>query len=214
MPDPYLSSLIRQGEHQRLDFKFAVNDARKIARSLVAFANTDGGTLLIGVKDNGVIAGVRSEEEIYMLDAAATMYCRPEVRFEVRKWDIDKKSVLEVIVARSKERPHYVKDEDDKYLVYIRVNDQNLLANKVLMMVWEMQKANKPALVRYTDKEEILLHYLEANEQLSISLFCKLANIPRFIAERILVNLIVMKIVKICFTEKGSYYKLVEENAR
>lgn len=46
-----------------LDFKFEISDSKKIARSLVAFANTDGGRLLIGVKDNGVISGIRSEEE-------------------------------------------------------------------------------------------------------------------------------------------------------
>ena len=56
----YIEKLIEQGEHQHLDFKFAVNDSRKIARSLVAFANTTGGKLLIGVKDNGTIAGVRT----------------------------------------------------------------------------------------------------------------------------------------------------------
>jgi len=60
--------LIAQGEHQQLDFKFEISDAAKIARSLVAFANTDGGKLLIGVKDNGVIAGVRSEEEKFMIE--------------------------------------------------------------------------------------------------------------------------------------------------
>ena len=59
--------LIAQGEHQQQDFKFCINDSRKIARSLVAFANTDGGRLLIGVKDNGKIIGVRSDEEYYML---------------------------------------------------------------------------------------------------------------------------------------------------
>ena len=73
----YLQQLIAEGEHQQQDFKFEISDARKIARSLSAFFNTDGGRLLIGVKDNGRIAGVRSEEEIYMIEAAAKLYCRP-----------------------------------------------------------------------------------------------------------------------------------------
>lgn len=54
----YLQQLIAEGEHQQQDFKFEISDARKIARSLSAFSNTDGGRLLIGVKDNGRIAGV------------------------------------------------------------------------------------------------------------------------------------------------------------
>ena len=68
---------IAEGEHQRLDFKFEVSDSKKIARTLCAFANTDGGRLLIGVKDNGAVSGIRSEEEYYMIEAAAGMYCRP-----------------------------------------------------------------------------------------------------------------------------------------
>ena len=63
----YIHALIAEGEHQQQDFKFEISDARKIAKTLSAFANTDGGRLLIGVKDNGKIAGVRSEEEKYMI---------------------------------------------------------------------------------------------------------------------------------------------------
>ena len=55
----YLRSLIAEGEHQELDFKFEISDARKIAKTLSAFYNTHGGRLLIGVKDNRRIAGVR-----------------------------------------------------------------------------------------------------------------------------------------------------------
>ena len=106
--------LIQQGEHQQLDFKFEVSDARKIARSMVAFANTDGGTLLIGVKDNGAIAGVRSEEEIYMIDAAATLYCKPEVKFSVKTWSELGKNVLEVNIPKSLSTPHYAKDDNGK----------------------------------------------------------------------------------------------------
>ena len=69
----YIHALIAEGEHQQQDFKFEISDARKIAKTLSAFANTDGGRLLIGVKDNGRIAGVRSEEEKYMIEAAAQL---------------------------------------------------------------------------------------------------------------------------------------------
>lgn len=46
----YIQQLITEGEHVHQDFKFAISDARKIAKSLSAFANTGGGRLLIGVK--------------------------------------------------------------------------------------------------------------------------------------------------------------------
>ena len=90
----YLQQLIDEGEHQQQDFKFEISDARKIARSLSAFANTDGGRLLIGVKDNGRIAGVRSEEEIYMIEAAARLYCQPQVDIAMHTYTVDGKTVL------------------------------------------------------------------------------------------------------------------------
>ena len=68
-PADYIQRLISEGEHVHQDFKFEISDARKIAKSISAFANTEGGRLLVGVKDNGKIAGVRSEEEIYMIEA-------------------------------------------------------------------------------------------------------------------------------------------------
>ena len=96
----YIKNLIAQGEHLHLDFKFEISDARKIARSLVAFANTSGGRLLVGVKDNGVIAGVRSEEETYMIETAAHVFCKPEVNFVANTHLVDGRTVVEVIVER------------------------------------------------------------------------------------------------------------------
>ncbi|MDY3842491.1 MAG: ATP-binding protein, partial [Prevotella sp.] len=58
----YLQDLIAQGEHRQQDFKYKVQDAYKLAISVSAFANTAGGRLLIGVRDDGTIAGVSSEE--------------------------------------------------------------------------------------------------------------------------------------------------------
>ena len=49
----YIRQLVSEGEHCHQDFKFEISDARKIARSLSAFANTEGGRLLVGVKDIG-----------------------------------------------------------------------------------------------------------------------------------------------------------------
>ena len=59
MTDNHIQKLIKQGEHQTLEFKFRIDDSRKIARTLSAFSNTQGGTILVGIKDNGAIAGIR-----------------------------------------------------------------------------------------------------------------------------------------------------------
>ena len=92
----YIHDRIAEGEHQQQDFKFEISDARKIAKSLSAFSNTDGGRLLVGVKDNGKIAGVRSEEEMYMIEAAAKLYCKPQIDCEMHVHTVEGRTVLEV----------------------------------------------------------------------------------------------------------------------
>ena len=54
-----ITRLIAGGESETLDFKQTISDASKIAKTLVAFANNKGGTLLIGVRDNGSISGIQ-----------------------------------------------------------------------------------------------------------------------------------------------------------
>lgn len=204
---PYIKQLISEGEHQQLDFKFEISDSRKIAKTLVAFANTDGGKLLIGVKDNGNIAGVRSEEEYYMMEAAAVMYCKPAIRFETRKWTVDGKSVLEVTIDKSEEAPHYAEVEPKKWMAYVRVNDENILANTVQLKVWKHKKQEHGILVEFSDKEKLLLHYLETNPTISISKFCKVGVISRHTAENILANLISFGLVKMVYQNQTFVYQ-------
>jgi predicted HTH transcriptional regulator len=201
-----IRDLIAAGEGQKLDFKFEISDSKKIAKTFVAFANTDGGTLLIGVKDNGAIAGVRSEEEYYMIEAAAKMYCKPEVLFQTRRWSVDGKTILELNIPKSSQKPHFALTEDKKWMVYIRVNDQNLLANSILLKVWQRKREEEPVYLEFTRNEKILLSYLEQHENITISKYCKIALIHRKEAENILVKLISLHVIKIEFTEKQVYY--------
>ncbi len=204
----YLQTLIAQGEHQKLDFKFEISDSRKIARSLVAFANTDGGKLLVGVKDNGVIAGVRSDEEFHMVEAAAQLYCRPEVRFTSKEWNINGKVVLEINVPKSPESQHKAPDKNNEYKVFVRVDDKNLLANSILLKVWKRQKLKTAVKVSFTEIETSLLHHLETHGDISRNGFMKICNIRREKAEHILVNFILLGIIEMKMDEKGSWFVL------
>ena len=74
---------IAQGESDVLDFKKTISSASKIAKTICAFANHKGGSLLVGVNDNKSISGVRSEDEKYMLDLAAHFYVKPEINIDL-----------------------------------------------------------------------------------------------------------------------------------
>ena len=204
----HIQTLIAEGEHQQLDFKFEITDARRIARTLVAFSNTDGGRLLIGVKDNGVIAGMRSDEEFYMVESAASMYCKPVVHFDLKEWTINGKKILEIIVKRSLEKPHYAAHPDGKWRVYIRVADQNLLANRILLKVWKAEKQPKGVFLKFTETEKSLLEYLESNPSITLSKFMRMSGITRERAENILVKFILLKTIRIIFTAQNTFYSL------
>lgn len=210
----YIEKLIREGEHQQQDFKFCITDSRKIAKSLSAFANTDGGRLLIGVKDNGKIAGAQVDEEFHMIKAAAEMYSKPKIEFESKVWTINGKNVLEIIIDPSEEMPHYAQDENGKWLAYVRKDDENKLANRILLEVWKRKSKPTGTYLVYTETESKLLDHLKSNESISLNKFCKLAKISRYKAERILVKLICWEVLEPDFEESKTSYKLrqVESN--
>jgi predicted HTH transcriptional regulator len=207
----YLLKLIQQGEHQTQDFKYCISDSKKIARSLVAFANTDGGRLLIGVKDNGNIAGVRSEEEYYMVEAAARIYSKPIIEFTTKQHFIEGKTVLEVNIEPSPDKPHLAVDENGKWWAYFRKDDENRLANKVMLEVWKRQKSTEGILISYSDDEKILLDYLGDHEKISVSKYARIAHITYKNAEQIIINFRVLNILKDCIGDTRIDYAINEE---
>lgn len=147
------ASLLREwmaeGEHEHQDFKFTISDARKIARSVSAFANNGGGRLLIGVKDNGVIAGVRDEEDIYVVEQAAERYCVPPQMPAFMAYRVEDN--IRVIVAEISPaacRPVYVAEEGGARKAYYRVADENIAAHPLMVRAWELDDSTAPALTQ------------------------------------------------------------------
>jgi predicted HTH transcriptional regulator len=206
--ESYLRKLIAEGENQKLDFKYCVSDSRKIARTLTAFANSDGGRLLIGVRDNGSIAGIKSDEEYYMVETASHLYCRPEITFTVKQHTTESKTILEVEVMKGDKRPYQSKDENGKWFPYFRNHDQNLVANRVLLQVWRKKEKPSGVMVKFDKVENTLMDYLKKNGSITLSGFRKIARINAYKAESILANLIIFKVLIMNASEKGFYYEL------
>lgn len=199
--DNYVQELILQGEHQQQDFKFEISDARKIAKSLSAFANTDGGRLLIGVKDNGKIAGVRSEEEAYMIESAANVYCSPEVRFSMTQHRVEGKVVLEVSIPEAENKPVCAKNEENKLLAYVRIADENILASPIHLEVWKQKKGVKGKLIEYTEIEKKLLDKLSDGD-FSMNRFCKETGLLRRDVQTLIANFVRFGVVRLQFLNR------------
>ncbi|WP_372950072.1 helix-turn-helix domain-containing protein [Mariniphaga sp.] len=203
-----LYKLIEEGEHQQQDFKFCINDSKKIAKSLVAFTNTDGGRLLIGVKDNGKVVGISTDEEYYMVEAAAKIYSNPPVNFITKQWISEGKTVLEISVQPSEKKPHFAKDESGKWLAYIRIKDENVLAHNIQLVVWKKQKSPKGIHFTYSEDEKFLIDYLQKNKGITFSKFIRLAHISRKKAEEVLSNFVIMDVIKMQTSREGTVFVL------
>ncbi|MFW5821060.1 MAG: helix-turn-helix domain-containing protein [Bacteroidota bacterium] len=207
----YIQNLIEEGEHQKLDFKFEISDAKKIARTLVAFSNTDGGKLLIGVKDNGRIAGVRSEEEYYMIDSAASLFCRPEVKVNYNRWNIEGKTVVEVDIEEGDQKPYMCLLENGKWMAFIRSGDENFLADIVQLRAWKHKHRKTGVLLKYSADEQYVLDYLNLFESISLKELIDKAGVQRRKAIDILGKLAAFNLIDIHTGERGSYYTLKKE---
>ena len=209
--EKYIRDLIAEGEHQQQDFKFEISDARKIARTLVAFANTDGGRLLIGVKDNGKISGIKSEEEYYMIDGAASIYCKPEIPFISFHRVAEGKNILEVIIKPSEKKPHYVRDEENRWLAYHRVNDQNFLADYIQLQVWKRAKRDHGTFIEYSENEKKVLGILRNEELTDIATLRERTAIRKKTLQQILINLVSLRAITMEFLDENTFFRINEE---
>lgn len=205
-----LYHLIAQGEHQQQDFKYEISDVRKIARTLSAFANTDGGRLLIGVKDNGKIAGVRSDEEIYMVEAAAALYCVPPVACHMSVHRVEGRGVVIAEVEPSAERPVRARLDDDSLCAYMRIADENIVASPVQMALWREADRERSTMMSFTAREQLLLKLLaDSPEPLTLNRFARLGRLPRYRAVQQLALFIRFGLVEQQFVDHTFVYVAV-----
>ncbi len=194
-----------------LDFKYCISDPQKIARTLSAFSNTAGGKLLIGVRDNGSLAGVRSDEEYYMIDAAARLHCDPEVTIRTRNHTVNGKNILEVEVPKSNIIPVKARDEHGRWKAYFRQNDQNFMADRVILQVWRRSVKSRGLLLRFEETENLLLNHLRSEGRITVEEFRNLTGINARRAEKILSDFILCGLITYEASERGIFYRLSTE---
>ena len=163
----YLLSLIREGEHQQQDFKYRVSNACKLAKSVSAFANTDGGRLLIGIRDDGHLSGVRSEEEIFMMHQAAYKYCKPEPSIKFDTYHVDGRTIVVATIPPCDKRPICARDEEGKMRAYIRIADENIVASPIHLALWRNDKTPKGDIITYNDTVRRLLDAMHGRQTLN-----------------------------------------------
>ena len=128
-------------------------------------------------------------------------------RSELHHADLGR-SVLVVQIEESDRKPVYAKDETGKYLAYLRIKDENILATPVHLRVWQQSGGPKGELIEYTEREQLLLNLLEENDRLSLNRYCRLAHISRRAAEHLLAKFVRYDIVEPVFEGHKFHFKL------
>lgn len=204
----YILDLISQGEHVRQDFKFAISDARKIARSISAFANNSGGHLLVGVKDNGTIAGVRNDEDIYVIEQAARLYCRPSQEVEFTAFNTgDTGIVIRAAVAKSPERPVYAQEPDKRWKAYYRVADENISAHPLMVRAWRHVAERTQTMMNVGGPESSILDVLHRDGWTRIDDALMHTGSSRRTAEMALIRLAALGVVD--FEYRGGEFGVI-----
>ena len=119
-------SAMYSGESKNIEYKITLPDkSEKYMKTIVAFANTQGGKLIIGVDDKThQIVGVENETLFQAMDAIANAVsdsCMPQIIPDIEPQTVDGKTVIVVSVEAGKNRPYYLKAKGKENGTYIRV---------------------------------------------------------------------------------------------
>ena len=200
-----------EGEGQHLEFKRKVSQPEKIVREMIAFANSEGGTLLIGVDDDGSLAGVKyPDEELLMVRQALDKHMRQQLVYHDSLIELTaNKFVLRLDIPPNDKRPLYFIDEKDQRESFVRMNDMSIKASPQMNEIIRRKRQNKDVRFYFAEHELALMKYLDENKTITLQQFQKLTGLNQFSASRKLVLLVLANVLKITATEKGDLYSRV-----
>ncbi|MTI22371.1 ATP-binding protein [Fulvivirga sp. RKSG066] len=203
--------LIRGGESQTVEFKRKIKYPEKVIKELVAFANTDGGYLFVGVSDDGDLAGVKyPDEHIFSLNTAIEKYCRPKLPFEQETLRLTESESLVVYHIPSSERkPHYILNQPDKTKqFFVRSEDKSIKASRQVKEIIERRRKQKSVTFNFGDKEKWLMDYLDKNQSITLQAYKKHAKINTYQASRGLILMVLANVLEIIPSDKEDLYTL------
>lgn len=201
-----LRNLIQTGEGMYLEFKKTTPSVEKIAREIGAFANSKGGTILIGVDDHKNITGISAYfEEEYVLHKAAHGCCVPAVPIQIELVHSGNQDVMIVRVPEAEKKPVYNKSKK-KRLVFIRRNDESILASDEQVEILKQKYSDEGVTFEYGKNEQMLFRYLNEYGEITVLKYSQLVNVTTYRASKILVNLVSAGVLNLFTRSDTEYY--------
>ena len=209
----FLLELIEEGENIQCEFKRHFTTPEKIAKEMIAFANTKGGYIIFGVDDDREVVGVDSEKsESEMIKDAAENYCEPPLKYSIDFIEAYGKEVVVVSIPESDNKPHRIQDYQNELdinnsIVLVRVNDKSMQASKEMVRILRANSADL-ALKKYTigQVEKMVFEYLGKYERISVKELSNLVNISERRASRTLVKMVRANLLLIHTKDNGEEF--------
>ena len=205
----HLRNLVANGEGHTLEFKRKAAFPEKIIREMIAFANTSGGILLVGVGDDGSIPGLKyPDDESHVISQALT---KIKPFLDVNETFIplgNSRVVLQYQIAESKKKPHYVQSLDQSKEYFIRVKDKTIKASREVREIIKQKQKQRDIRFRYGDHEKFLMQYLEENKFITLKEFMSASGLKRFYASNKLILLVLANVLSVIPHENGDRYTL------
>jgi predicted HTH transcriptional regulator len=204
--------LIRGGEGQFVEFKKKANHPEKIIREVVAFANSSGGHLFIGVNDDGSLAGLKyPEDEEFVLTKAITELCRPSINFTVELLQIKDIEILHYQIPESESKPHFAfLEKKHRYgKAFVRSADHSIQASyEVRQILKRSKRAHQP--IEFEEKTSTLFKYFESNSGITLAEYTYISGLNKKHASNKLINLALSGALKIEPKEGGDIFMPAE----
>ncbi len=122
-----LHELLSRGEGTRIEFKLRPPAVKKLARTICAFANTEGGDIVIGISDKAEIVGVDEPDEAREVLTKAATLNSPEPEVEISRLDLDRElSVVVCSVRMGNDKPYRITTHRGADIAYIRTGSSVL----------------------------------------------------------------------------------------
>ena len=202
-----LRLLVSRGEGASLEFKRKATFPQKIVREMIAFANTKGGILLIGIGDDGSLAGLKHPEDELHVMTEALKKVRPSMQYKVTLIPIaNARMVIQYEIPESKRKPHYFIDEKKMKESFVRVDDKSIKASRELREIVKRKQRMKDVRFHYGEHEKFLMQYLDEKKTITLKEFVALSGLNRLYASRKLILLVLANVLRIIPHEKGDLY--------
>ena len=203
----HLKRLVAQGEGASLEFKRKATFPEKIIREMIAFANSKGGILLIGVGDDGTLPGLKHpEDELHIMEAALKKV-KPLIKYQLTVVPIGSaRTILQYEIPESDRKPHFIVGQNKAKESFVRVDDKSIKASRELREIVKRKQRMKDIRFHYGEHEKFLMQYLDEKKFITLKEFVSLSGLNRMYASRKLVLLVLANVLNIIPTEKGDLY--------